>query len=235
MLPEGPDKLIAALVAHLKRDVQHVHGGVSQELLGIFQPDAGQQLRKSLPGRVPDRAGGMLRRIMKGIREAGQRDIGGVILNIPDKTKGSVGIGRMISRKLTAFHVTAQFEKSIIQIRIILRMKKQIINARFADQSRHEEIGQQIIAPENAVKVLPEGRPPDQHVYDHALVIHIQRMRHFGLDQTQITGVQDRFVFAHLMDAVPLQHEKHLEEIVMVRNGWGIAVVLENVNALPSV
>jgi hypothetical protein len=70
-----------------------------------------------------------------------------------------------------------------------------------------EEIGQQIIAPENAVKVLPEGRPPDQHVYDHALVIHIQRMRHFGLDQTQITGVQDRFVFAHLMDAVPLQHE----------------------------
>ena len=118
---------------------------------------------------------------------------------------------------------------------IFICAKQQIIDVRLVEQREHEEIGQQIIAPENAVNVLPAGRPPDQHVYDHALVIHIQRMRHFGLDQTQITGVQDRFVFAHLMDAVPLQHEKHLEEIVMVRNGWGIAVVLENVNALPSV
>ena len=233
MLSEGADKMLAAVVAHLQGNVHHAERRIPQELLSVFHADAGEQLDEGLPGGALDQAGGIFRRVMKILRQPCQGHISGIGLKIAGQGGGDLRIRRLILRQFAGGHIApeqqdknpgddgvdqhgvvgllieglaAQVNKGIMQIGVILGVKQQVVDARFAVQGAHKEVGQHIVTLQDAVKILSKGGATDQHVDDHAFVIHIQGMGHLRLDQAQVSRVQHSGIFAHLVDAAPFQH-----------------------------
>ena len=259
---EGADEVVAAVVADLQGDVEHGQGGVPQQLLAVLDADRGEQLGEGAAGGAFDEPRGVLGGIMQALRDAGERHAGCVILNVARDFDGGFGILLLAGGQLAKVHIAAQkqhenfgydgvdqfviiglffknlaaeLNKRKVQVEIVPGVKQQIVDAGFAVQTAHKKGTQQVISSQDAVEILPEGGTADQHVDDHTLVIDIQRMRYLWLNETKISLVEDGPVFTHLMDAFSFQDDEHFKEIMVMGDGRRVAVVLEDMNALPSV